>query len=104
MEVNMLCTGTIVVGDVLHVQKTVIDVMGGIEEALFHILVQWGLEASGVCFIPCYLISAHMVCENINCHVHVVELYHDSMSPSKRAKSHLNCGLAGCVFLQEIPQ
>ena len=46
MEVNMLCTGTIVVGDVLHVQKTVIDVMGGMEEALFHILVQWGLEAS----------------------------------------------------------
>jgi hypothetical protein len=102
---HICCGEEVVVGDVLRLQKTVIDTPEfESEEAIACILVRAGEEKCRVAFVPRALLQWEPVVKHINKHVQVVELYRTSRNSAKRRKSHMNMGIAGCVFLDEIPQ
>jgi hypothetical protein len=103
---HLYCGEQVVVGDIMRLQKCVVDSydLGTVEEAIACILIRGGSETCRVAFVPRVLMSMKMVKNNINKHIQVVEMFGSSRNSAKRRKDFLNCGMAGVVFLDEIPQ
>jgi hypothetical protein len=102
---HVCCGEEVVVGDILRLQKTLVETPDfQVEEAIACILVRAGEEKCRVGFVPRALHEWEPVLKHINKHAQVVELYRTSRNSAKRRKSHMNMGIAGCVFLDEIPQ
>jgi hypothetical protein len=78
--------------------------MDGLEEAICCVLVRRGRETCTVGFVPRALHHFQPIIDHINCHAQVVEMYATSRNTQKRRKNHLNVGMAGCVFMDNIPQ
>jgi hypothetical protein len=98
------CGLQVKVGDIVRLKKTVVDVETGVEEAIVCVLVRCGRETCSVGFIPRALHAWDPVVEHINRHAQVVEMYAVSRNTQKRRKNHMNCGVAGCMFLDQINQ
>jgi hypothetical protein len=100
-----VCCGThVVVGDVVRLKKTIVEVHDGIEESIACVLVRRGRESCIVGFIPRPLHHFRPILEHINKHAQVVEMYSTSRNTQKRRHSHMNVGVAGCCFIDTIPQ
>jgi hypothetical protein len=104
-EMHQCCGEQVKVGDVLRLQKCVIDTHEGeVEESIACILIRHASETCRVAFIPRVFHNSPLVLQQINKHVQVSELYKESNNTAKRRKNHLNCGVGGVVFLNLIPQ
>jgi hypothetical protein len=104
-EMHVCCGEQVEIGDILRLQKCVIDTHdGAVEEAIACVLIRDAAETCRVAFIPRVLHQSAIVKKHLNRHVQVTEVYKDSHNTSKRRKNHLNCGVAGVVFLDLIPQ
>jgi hypothetical protein len=103
-NLHAVCGSQVSVGDVLRLKKTLVDVDDGVEEAISCILIRVGRETCTVGFIPRALHNFKPVIDHINCHAQVVEMYVTSRNTQKRRKNHQNMGMAGCVFIDNIPQ
>lgn len=91
------------VGDIIRLQKTVVDVDGRPEDAVKAVLIRFGRDSCTVGFVPKVLIYAPRIRDHLNKFAQVIELYKDSKNKVKREKSHRNCGVAACVFLHDVP-
>jgi hypothetical protein len=98
------CGSQVVLGDIIRLKKTLVDVATGVEEAIACVLVRLGRETCTVAYVPRALLQWPPIAEHINKHAQVVELYVMSRNTQKRRKNHLNLGVAGCVFIDEIYQ
>jgi hypothetical protein len=104
-SVHKCCGDQVKKGDLLRLQKTVVDTDDfGMEEAIACILVDGAMETCRVAFIPRVFRDLEIVQSNIGKHIRVMELYATSRNSHKRSKSLMNRGMAGCVFLAEIGQ
>jgi hypothetical protein len=104
-EMHQCCGQQVKVGDVLRLQKCVIDTHeGGTQEAIACILIRDASETCRVAFIPRVFHHSPLLRQQINKHVQVTELYRESPNTAKRRKDHLNCGVGGIIFLNLIPQ
>jgi hypothetical protein len=98
------CGSQVTVGDIVRLKKTLVDLDHGTEEAVACILVRRGRETCTVAYVPRALLHWQSIAEHINKHAQIVEMYVMSRNTHKRRKCHLNMGVAGCVFIDEIPQ
>jgi hypothetical protein len=98
------CGDHVLVGDILRLHKVVVDCDGVTEEAISCVLIRDGAEACTVAYIPRALLNLPIVCCNVDKHIQIVHLYSTSDNSAKRRKSFLNCGVAGAIFLGEIPR
>jgi hypothetical protein len=98
------CGSQVTVGDIVRLKKTLVDLDHGTEEAVACILVRRGRETCTVAYVPRALLHWPSIAEHINKHAQIVEMYVMSRNTHKRRKCHLNMGVAGCVFIDEIPQ
>ena len=108
---HLKCGEHVVVGDILRLQVIVVDFGGkdnhdgaDSEEAIAMVLIRGGAETCRVGFVPRALSFLPIVRRNIDKHAQVVELFKESTNSAKRRKSFHNCGVAGVVFLDEIPR
>jgi hypothetical protein len=102
--VHECCGAQVVVGDIVRLKKTLVDLDHGTEEAVACVLVRCGRETCTVAYIPRALLHWQSIADHINKHAQIVEMYVMSRNSYKRRKCHLNLGVAGCVFIDEIPQ
>jgi hypothetical protein len=98
------CGSQVHVGDVVRLKRTLVNVADGSEEAICCVLVRGGRETCTVAFIPRALHSFKPILDHINSHAQVIEMYVTSHNTQKRRKNHQNMGMAGCVFIDTIPQ
>jgi hypothetical protein len=103
-HVHTCCGSQVAVGDVVRLKKTIVECDTGLEEAICCVLVRCGRETCTVGFVPRPIIGWQPIVDHLNRHAQVVELYVVSRNTQKRRKNHMNCGVAGCIFLDEIPQ
>jgi hypothetical protein len=94
----------VVIGDILRLQIIIVDCEGTAEEAIAMVLIRGGAETCRVAYVPSALINLPIVRRNVNKHAQVVELFKDSINSAKRRKSYHNMGVAGVIFLDEIPK
>ena len=99
------CCGTqVVVEDILRIKRVVIDLSEDLtEEALATVVIKDGVERCTVGFVPRFLVNNPTVLRNIDEHLQVTELYKDSTNTAKIAKNERKTGVAGCIFIREIP-
>jgi hypothetical protein len=98
------CGAQVQPGDILRLKKTLVEVDTGVEEAVACILVRLGRETCTVAYVPRALLYWPPISAHLNRHVQVVEMYVLSRNSQKRRKNHLCCGVAGCVFIDQIDQ
>jgi hypothetical protein len=103
-DIHECCGSHVLVGDVIRLKKTVVDVDEGSEESVACVLVRKGRESCTVAFVPHVLQNWGPLLDHINKHAQIVEIYKTSRNTHKRRKSHANLGAAGCCFLDNIPQ
>jgi hypothetical protein len=103
-HIHSCCGSQVTIGDVVRLKKTVIECDSGAEEAICCILVRRGRETCTIGFVPRPLLGWQPIVDHLNRHAQVVEMYVTSRNTQKRRKNHLNCGVAGCIFLDEINQ
>lgn len=100
---HVCCGKEVKKGDVLRLVKTVVTVSNRPEDAIKLVKIIDGADCCTVAFVPRVWTPLPRVQRNINKFVMVQEMYHESTNVSKRDKSIKNLGVAGCVFLDEIP-
>jgi hypothetical protein len=105
-ERHLFCGEQVVVGDIMRLQKCVVDSydLGSVEPAIACVLIRGGSETCRVAFVPRVLLKLPMVKNNVDKHIQVVEMFASSRNSAKRRKDFLNCGMAGVIFLDEIPK
>lgn len=97
------CGSVLMVGDIIRLQKVVVDIAGRPEDAVRCVLIRSGRDSCTVGFIPKVLIYAPRIKDHLNKFAQIVEDYRISKNKVKREKSHRNCGVAAAVFLHDIP-
>lgn len=101
---HQCCGKEVKKGDILRLVKTVVTVNMAPEEAIKLVRIIDGVDGCTVAFVPRVWTNLNMVKRNINKFVVVQELYEHSSNVSKRMKSKRNLGVAGCIYLDEIPR
>lgn len=101
-SVHGCCGDNIQIGDCLRLVKTIVMIKGESQEAIKLVKIQDGVESCTVAFLPRVWITLPKVQRNIGYFAVVKELYKTSPNGYKREKSHKNCGMASCFFLNDI--
>ena len=102
---HLNCGEQVIVGDIMRLQRCIDDSYeGGVEPAVACVLLRGGSETCRVAFVPRVFINSKIVRDNIDRHIQVTEMFRASPNSAKRRKDFLNCGVAGIVFLDEIPK
>lgn len=91
-------------GNVLRLVKTCVTINMAPEEAIKCVRIVDGVDSCTVAYIPRVWGNLPRVKRNIDKFVVVQELYAESANVSKRMKSKKNMGVAGCIYLSEIPR
>lgn len=91
-------------GHIRRLVKTIIAVNMMMEEAIKLVCIIDGVDACTVAFMPQVWTNLPSVQRNINKFVLVQELFESSSIVSKQMKSKKNLGVAGCIYLDEIPR
>jgi hypothetical protein len=97
------CGKRVQVGDVLRLKLTYVTINRKTEEAIKLVKIADGTDTCTVAFMKKDLIRKPSVRSKLDKFVMVTELYKDSETPEKLALDKTNRGVAGCVFLDNIP-
>jgi hypothetical protein len=98
------CAAHVKVGDVLRLKETIVTIDNIDEFAIKCVKITDGIEGCTVAFVPKMLLGTAIVKRNINGFCVVKDLYCQSASSFRRAKSYRNLGMAGVVLRNKIPR
>jgi hypothetical protein len=102
--IHAVCGDFVKVGDVLRLVPTIVEIRGRPEPAIKLVKMVDGLEGCTVAFVPKVQSKLPIVLSNHQKYCIVKELYADSKSTYKRAKSYRNLGMAGVVVVGDYEQ
>ena len=95
------CGEHVQVGDTLRLVACVVTIKDEPENAIKVVKMEDAIDSCTVGFVPRVQATLPKVKSHLNKFVQVVELYMESTSPYKRAKSHGNRGMASVAFLHD---
>ena len=93
------CSG----GGCTPIKKTLVTINNKTEKAIEFVKIANATDMCTVGFLPRSYVKSNFVKNKVNKMVQVTELYSDSDNEEKIRSDNRNHGMAGCVFLDDIP-
>lgn len=100
---HVCCGKKLKVGDVLRLKKTIVSVNNRDVQAICMLKIVDACDGCTVGFLPKQIINKAYIKSKIGRMVMVTELYRKSDNDKKKEIDRRNRGVAGCVFLDDIP-
>ena len=98
-EIHQICGESVILGDVLHLKRTVVTYKGQLKDAIKAVSIVDNAEKCIVGFVPHSLVDTVIKQNLYEQFIEVIELYDQSSNSFKRCKSHKNKGMALCNFI-----